>query len=127
MAELPGYLKWLEWVAGSDWPAGDPDGMWGLADDWRAAATGLRDILPDIRSAKTASLKAYQDGDGIEAIIANFDSYLEGRCTGTRAAARSRNVNDFGASRPARAHLLDQVSAHVLQLIRQPYHTIGYR
>ncbi|WP_444980801.1 WXG100-like domain-containing protein, partial [Nocardia pseudovaccinii] len=78
MAELPGYLKWLEWVAGSDWPAGDPDGMWGLADDWRAAATGLRDILPDIRDAKTASLKAYQDGDGIEAIIANFDSYLEG-------------------------------------------------
>ncbi|WP_329415596.1 hypothetical protein OG563_22910 [Nocardia vinacea] len=78
MAELPGYLKWLEWVAGSDWPAGDPDGMWGLADDWRAAAAGLRDILPDIRAAKTASLKAYQDGDGIEAIIANFDSYLEG-------------------------------------------------
>ncbi|MEV4240063.1 hypothetical protein AB0J47_33355, partial [Nocardia sp. NPDC049737] len=78
MAELPGYLKWLEWVAGSDWPAGDPDGMWGLAEDWRAAATGLRDILPDIRDAKTASLKAYQDGDGIEAIIANFDSYLEG-------------------------------------------------
>ncbi|MEV4124605.1 hypothetical protein, partial [Nocardia sp. NPDC049707] len=78
MAELPGYLQWLEWVAGSDWPAGDPDGMWGLADDWRTAAAGLRDILPDIRDAKTASLKAYPDGDGIEAIVANFDSYLEG-------------------------------------------------
>ncbi|MGY4102279.1 WXG100-like domain-containing protein [Nocardia sp. R16R-3T] len=78
MAELPGYLKWLEWVAGSDWPAGDPDGMWGVAEDWRTAAAGLRDIMPDIRAAKTASLKAYPDGDGIKAVLANFDSYLEG-------------------------------------------------
>ncbi|WP_227999451.1 WXG100-like domain-containing protein [Nocardia australiensis] len=78
MAELPGYLKWLEWVAGSDWPAGDPDGMWGMSKDWSGAAEDLRDIVGDIRIAKVASMAAYQSGDGIDKIVEEFDGYITG-------------------------------------------------
>lgn len=78
MAELPGYLRWLEWVAGSDWPAGDPDGMWALAGDWRTAASELREILADIDAAKSATLKAYPEGEGIEEMSRLFDNVRSG-------------------------------------------------
>ncbi|RJO72084.1 hypothetical protein D5S18_23175 [Nocardia panacis] len=78
MAELPGYLKWLEWVAGSEWPAGNPEGMWGLAEDWRTAATDLHAILEEVEDAKSASLAAYPFGDGIDAMVAEFSSLQRG-------------------------------------------------
>ncbi len=78
MAELPGYLLWLEWVAGSDWPEGDPDGMWGVAEDWHTAAAGLREILADIDAAKIASLAAYSDGVGSEETAKLFDELRSG-------------------------------------------------
>ncbi|WP_040794508.1 WXG100-like domain-containing protein, partial [Nocardia higoensis] len=78
MAELPGYLRWLEWVAGSDWPAGEPEGMWGIADDWRTAAEGLRAILDDIDAAKAASIAAYPQGEGIEKMTEVFDDLRSG-------------------------------------------------
>ncbi|ONM50521.1 hypothetical protein [Nocardia donostiensis] len=78
MAELPGYLRWLEWVAGSDWPAGDENGMWDLARDWRATATTLREILDDIDAAKAATVAAYPQGDGVDKMVEQFDSLRSG-------------------------------------------------
>ncbi|WP_084161189.1 hypothetical protein [Nocardia sp. BMG51109] len=80
MAELPGWLTWLEWVAGSEWPDGDPDRMWnGVAQPWREAAEGLREISDDILDAKVASLNAYPSGAGIEEITKAFDQLMHGK------------------------------------------------
>uniref|UniRef100_UPI000AAA9788 WXG100-like domain-containing protein n=1 Tax=Nocardia shimofusensis TaxID=228596 RepID=UPI000AAA9788 len=78
MAELPGYLRWLEWVAGSDWPAGEPEGMWDIAGDWRTAANGLREILGDIDHAKSTTLAAYPQGEGMEKMFKSFDALRSG-------------------------------------------------
>lgn len=61
---IPGYLQWLEWVAGSEWPNGDEDRMWDLADDLQSAGDRLRDTLPDLDNAIDLALAAYSQGDG---------------------------------------------------------------
>ncbi|MEU1428736.1 hypothetical protein ABZ412_16825 [Nocardia sp. NPDC005746] len=76
--DIPGELEWLGWVAGSDWPDGDEDDMWGIAGDWRTAATELRELLPDLRAAKTATIDAYPWGDGLEAMTKALDALDHG-------------------------------------------------
>ncbi|NNH71857.1 hypothetical protein HLB23_18665 [Nocardia uniformis] len=78
MGDIPGYLKWLEWVAGSEWPHGDEDGMWALADDWRTAAADLREVLPYLDDAKYKTLTAYPSGEGVEEMTKLFDGLRTG-------------------------------------------------
>ncbi|MEV6768369.1 hypothetical protein AB0N05_07010, partial [Nocardia sp. NPDC051030] len=70
---IPGELEWLGWIAGSDWPDGDEDKMWEIGGDWRTAAAELRQLLPDLRAAKRATIGAYPWGDGIEAMTKALD------------------------------------------------------
>ncbi|WP_378737189.1 hypothetical protein [Nocardia brasiliensis] len=65
---IPGELEWLGWVAGSDWPDGDEDKMWEIADAWRTASAQLRDLLPDLAAASNATVAAYPWGAGVDAV-----------------------------------------------------------
>src|SRR5436190_18226276 len=56
--ELPAELRWLEWVVGSDWPAGDEDALWRLRDAWQAAAQDVQTVLADGNSASYRVLGA---------------------------------------------------------------------
>ncbi|MFC8527917.1 hypothetical protein [Nocardia sp. NPDC057227] len=78
MIELPGYLRWLEPVVGMEWPEGNEDEMWALAEDWRTAARELTAAIADIEAAKAAALKAYPHGDGVDDMRRGFDSMIEG-------------------------------------------------
>ncbi len=42
--------------------------MWGVASDWRTAASELRKLLPDLRVAADATIEAYPWGEGITTI-----------------------------------------------------------
>ncbi|QVI20970.1 hypothetical protein KHQ06_33705 [Nocardia tengchongensis] len=75
---IPGELEWLGWIAGSDWPDGDEDKMWGIGGDWRTAATDLRDLLPELRSARQATIAAYPWGDGLDAMVKALDQLDHG-------------------------------------------------
>ncbi|NEW58720.1 hypothetical protein GV794_24220 [Nocardia cyriacigeorgica] len=66
----------LGWVVGSEWPDGNEDDMWLLAEDWRKAAKDLEDVIADVRAAKTASLNAYPSGEAPAEIAKAFDSML---------------------------------------------------
>ncbi|WP_432279211.1 hypothetical protein, partial [Nocardia brasiliensis] len=75
---LPSELHWLGWVAGSDWPDGDEDKMRAIAADWRHAAHGIRELLPDLASAERATIRAYPWGEGIEAMTAAVGELAHG-------------------------------------------------
>ncbi|QVI21926.1 hypothetical protein KHQ06_01825 [Nocardia tengchongensis] len=70
---LPSELEWLGYLVGVEWPEGDEDQMWALAEDWRNAAAGLRDQLSSIADAKSATLAAYVNGDGRDEMAQLFD------------------------------------------------------
>jgi hypothetical protein len=75
---LPPELRWLGWVAGSSWPDGDEDGMWAIAEDWKAAATALTSQEPLVLKAKQDTERAYTEGAGADAMGAHFDQLIEG-------------------------------------------------
>ncbi|MEC3955053.1 hypothetical protein VMT65_18575 [Nocardia sp. CDC153] len=71
---LPPELDWLGWLVGVEWPEGNEDRMWELATHWKEAAEGLRAQVSKMNDAKYATLSAYVDGDGRDAMAKIFDN-----------------------------------------------------
>jgi hypothetical protein len=74
---LPGAAH-LGWLVGMQWPEGDEDSMWALAQDWRNAANSLAGIDSDIDAAISAVRAAYPDGSGGEAMIEQLQAMRKG-------------------------------------------------
>ncbi|WP_378740475.1 glycosyltransferase [Nocardia brasiliensis] len=74
---IPSGLQWLSWVAGSEWPQGDEDALFRLAQYWQRAATDLQAIVPDVRNAANATLK-YYDGNGADEAVAQLKKLISG-------------------------------------------------
>ncbi|MFE3222517.1 alpha/beta hydrolase [Nocardia sp. NPDC059228] len=71
----------LGWLVGMQWPEGNEDLMWAIADDWKSSAGKLRGIDADIDEAIAAVRRAYPTGDGGDKIIAQ----LQGMRTGDQS------------------------------------------
>ncbi|GAB2562464.1 alpha/beta hydrolase [Nocardia heshunensis] len=65
----PPAVGTLGYLVGMKWPEGNEDQMWGLADDWRAAAKQLESIKSDVDDAISAVQLAYPQGDGGKEMI----------------------------------------------------------
>ncbi|MFF3566737.1 hypothetical protein ACFYXQ_03030 [Nocardia jiangxiensis] len=76
--DKPSGLEYLLNWLGLDWPDGDEDKMWDLADDWHDAAKSLSDIDGDIDAAISAVQAAYPEGSGGDAMIKQLQSMRSG-------------------------------------------------
>ncbi|MFC9474166.1 hypothetical protein ACFTS5_18465 [Nocardia sp. NPDC056952] len=61
-----------------EWPEGNEDEMWAMAEDWRTAADSLRGLVDDVDAAKDAAFKAYPQGDGVEDMLKAFEGMARG-------------------------------------------------
>ncbi|WP_067830130.1 ADP-ribosyltransferase [Nocardia inohanensis] len=68
----------LGWLIGLQWPEGNEDEMWGLADDWKKAAAQLKSIKGDVDGAISAVRQAYPQGGGGEEMIKQLESLKKG-------------------------------------------------
>ncbi|MEV4153851.1 hypothetical protein AB0J48_12585 [Nocardia salmonicida] len=69
-----------------EWPEGNEDEMWAMAEDWRTAADGLRGLVDDVDAAKDAAFKAYPQGDGVEDMLKAFEGMARGDQSVTKLA-----------------------------------------
>lgn len=74
----PPLADGLGWAVGMEWPEGNEDLMWDLADDWRAAASALAGIDHDIDDAIAAIRAAYPEGAGGEQMIRQLRAMRSG-------------------------------------------------
>ncbi|WP_228002431.1 WXG100-like domain-containing protein [Nocardia australiensis] len=74
----PPLADQLGWLVGMEWPDGDEDKVWALADAWRAAGKSLTAINPDIDTAISATRSAYPTGDGGQAMITQLQNLRSG-------------------------------------------------
>ncbi|OBF30217.1 hypothetical protein A5724_23625 [Mycobacterium sp. ACS1612] len=74
---MPPELQWLAVIAGQEWPDGDEDAMYRLADDWKQAADKLEALLPGLDQVRNDTL-AVLVGDTATAAKAQFDDLLDG-------------------------------------------------
>ncbi|MFG1794421.1 alpha/beta hydrolase [Nocardia sp. NPDC049149] len=89
---MPPWLEWVSYLAGSEWPEGDEDQLFGLGDDWKRASSELRTIIPDLKKAADITLLSY-DGDGADAMRADFDTYFKGD---TSIESLAKGLADLG-------------------------------
>lgn len=75
---LPPELRWLGYVAGSEWPDGDEDHIWDVSGYWKDAAKALRAIDPLLQTAKSQAVSAYPQGSGADGVSKMFDQLLTG-------------------------------------------------
>ncbi|WP_446224411.1 WXG100-like domain-containing protein [Nocardia sp. IBHARD005] len=68
----------LGYLVGMQWPEGNEDLLWGLADDWKGAATNLKSVDSEIVAAMNAVRQAYPTGDGGDKMIAQLQSLRTG-------------------------------------------------
>ncbi|MEV6771283.1 alpha/beta hydrolase [Nocardia sp. NPDC051030] len=68
----PPGADYYGWLVGMQWPQGNEDLMWSLADDWKAASAGLNSIQGDIDAAMAAVRLAYPEGDGGDAMLSQL-------------------------------------------------------
>lgn len=68
--EFPSWLEWLEWLVGSDWPHGNEDRMWRMAQDLEAVAGQVDDLVGELDALISKLGDAYPEGDGGEQILA---------------------------------------------------------
>ncbi|MFD3705577.1 toxin glutamine deamidase domain-containing protein [Nocardia sp. NPDC058658] len=58
----------LSWVAGVQWPEGNEDAMWAMAEDLEAAAARAREAIQDVIALSNATEVAYPSGRGGDAM-----------------------------------------------------------
>ncbi|MFF2552668.1 alpha/beta hydrolase [Nocardia sp. NPDC058058] len=74
----PPGADYYGWLVGMQWPEGNEDRMWDLADDWKAAAANLENVKADIDAAISAVRVAYPEGDGGDAMLVQLNSLKYG-------------------------------------------------
>jgi hypothetical protein len=95
---MPHALQWLAWVAGDQWPQGDEDAMWALAQDWHTAASSVKAQLSAVQDVITVAGNAYPSGEGRTAIDSALNQLLEGDGSLTVMATVLDNLGDVAES-----------------------------
>jgi glycosyltransferase involved in cell wall biosynthesis len=74
--EIPPWLDWVAYLAGSQWPKGSETAMWRLADYWYGQAAALKALIPDLNNVRsdTAAVLSGQTAQTADAQFAQLFS-----------------------------------------------------
>ena len=58
--QIPGYLHWVSYLVGSQWPKGDEDAMFRIGSDWRTSAEDMTELIPELNRMRATTMAALQ-------------------------------------------------------------------
>jgi hypothetical protein len=58
--QIPGYLQWVSYLVGSEWPNGDEDAMFRIGNEWRSRADDMTSLIPDLNRMRASTMTALQ-------------------------------------------------------------------
>jgi hypothetical protein len=58
--QIPGYLQWVSYLVGSQWPKGDEDAMFRIGSDWRTSGEDMAGLIPELNRMRSATMSALQ-------------------------------------------------------------------
>ncbi|MGE2817467.1 hypothetical protein ACQI5H_20320 [Mycobacterium heidelbergense] len=92
--EIPGYLQWVSYLAGSEWPDADEDGMWRIAQHWSNWSSELMALADGVNKvhAKTISVLV---GETAAAADEQFKMVLHGEYSVDRLAEAMSAVGEL--------------------------------
>ncbi|WP_019929535.1 hypothetical protein [Nocardia sp. BMG111209] len=112
---LPEGLRWLGWVTGAEWPAGDEDRMFAMAQAWLDAADKIeREVVPLLSTASTGIAQAYLDGAAVTAVNEEMKQLLSGDNSVAKLVADYRQI---GHSTRHAATTLEQTKIMIIMAL----------
>lgn len=75
--QIPGYLQWVSYLVGSQWPKGDEDAMYRIGYEWHAHADQMSGLIPELNRVRSSTLSALQ-GQTAEAADKQFKLLFDG-------------------------------------------------
>lgn len=75
--QIPGYLQWVSYLVGSQWPKGDEDAMYRIGAGWRTQADEMTWLIPDLNGVRAHTMSALQ-GQTAEAADKQFTLLFDG-------------------------------------------------
>ncbi len=92
--EIPSWLQWLAYLAGSQWPTGSETGMWRIAGHWRDAAGQLEALIPDLQRVRSETL-ADLSGEAGAAARQQFAMLFDGDYSVDKLVEAMRAIGDL--------------------------------
>src|SRR5437762_13575241 len=92
--EIPGYLQWVSYLAGSEWPQGDETAMFRIGDDWRSSASDLSALIPDLNRVRSETLSVLM-GETADAADAQFQMLFDGDYSVDKLAEAMTAIGDL--------------------------------
>jgi hypothetical protein len=75
--QIPGYLQWVSYLVGSEWPKGDEDAMYRIGHGWHAHADQMSGLIPELNRVRASTLSALQ-GQTADAADKQFKLLFDG-------------------------------------------------
>ncbi|MGV0744134.1 WXG100-like domain-containing protein [Mycolicibacterium sp. XJ870] len=80
--QIPGYLQWVSYLVGYQWPQGDEDAMYRIGGEWGVRADQMTELIPELnrmRASTSAVLQGVTAGaaDGEFALLFDGDASVD--------------------------------------------------
>jgi hypothetical protein len=78
--QIPGYLQWVSYLVGSEWPKGDEDAMFRIGSQWHTRADEMTALIPDLNRVRSSTMSVLE-GQTALAADAQFKLLFDGDAT----------------------------------------------
>ena len=58
--QIPGYLQWVSYLVGSQWPKGDEDAMFRIGGQWHTRADEMTTLIPELNRMRASTMSVLQ-------------------------------------------------------------------
>jgi hypothetical protein len=92
--QIPGYLQWVSYLGGLEWPKGDEDAMYRIGHAWHSQAKDMTALIPELNRVRASTMSALQ-GQTAEAADKQFKLLFDGDASVDRLAEAMAALGDL--------------------------------
>ncbi|MGH3723710.1 MAG: hypothetical protein ACRDUS_06245 [Mycobacterium sp.] len=92
--QIPGYLQWVSYLVGSEWPKGDEDAMFRIGNDWRTSSDGMTGLIPELNRMRASTMEVLQ-GQTAGAADKQFKQLFDGEASVDKLAKAMAALGDL--------------------------------
>lgn len=92
--QIPGYLQWVSYLVGSEWPKGDEDAMCRIGHAWHSQAKDMTALIPELNRVRASTMSALH-GQTAEAADKQFKLLFDGNASVDKLAEAMAALGDL--------------------------------
>jgi hypothetical protein len=95
--QIPGYLQWVAYLVGSQWPQGDEDAMYRIGSDWNNSSEQVSALIPELNRIHSSTMTVLQ-GQTAGAADQQFKLLFVGNASVDKLATAMGALGDLAAA-----------------------------